>query len=390
MRVAFYAPLKQLDHPAPSGDRRMARALHGLLASAGHETEIACRLRSYDRNGDGERQERLTALGAGLAGRLAARLEARPPDRRPDAWLTYHVYHKAPDHLGPYVTRALGIPYLVAEASLAAKQANGPWATGYAASLQSFASADVVLAMTENDRRGLAAIVRPPAQLVLFPPFLDTLPFERACEDRARHRAALAARLGLDARQPWLLTIAMMRDDVKRRSYGVLAEALALLGGLEWQLVVVGDGPARDAVVGELTRVAAGRLHAIGAVPPEALPEICVSADLFVWPALREAYGMAILEAQASGLPVVVGAEGGVPEIVRDGITGLLCQGGDPADVARNVRTLLADPTRRRAMGQAAQCHVRLCHGTAAASDRLDQALAAARSIRAGRPAMSG
>ena len=244
--------------------------------------------------------------------------------------------------------------------------------------------------MTENDRRGLAAIVRPPAQLVLLPPFLDTLPFERACEDRARHRATLAARVGLDARQPWLLTIAMMRDDVKRRSYGVLAEALALLGGLEWQLVVVGDGPARDAVVGELTRVAAGRLHAIGAVPPEALPEICAAADLFVWPALREAYGMAILEAQASGLPVVVGAEGGVPEIVRDGITGLLCRGGDPADVARNVRTLLADPTRRRAMGQAAQRHVRLCHGMAAASDRLDQALAAARSIRAGRPAMSG
>ncbi len=55
---------------------------------------------------------------------------ARPPDRRPDAWLTYHVYHKAPDHLGPYVTRALGIPYLVAEASLAAKQANGPLGDG--------------------------------------------------------------------------------------------------------------------------------------------------------------------------------------------------------------------------------------------------------------------
>jgi glycosyltransferase involved in cell wall biosynthesis len=390
MRVAFYAPLKQLDHPAPSGDRRMAQALYGLVSAAGHEAEIACRLRSYDRSGDGQRQRRLAALGARLADRLASRLAGRPPDRRPDAWLTYHVYHKAPDYLGPRVIRSLDLPYLVVEASRAASQAGGPWATGYAASLESFACADVVLAMTENDREGLTAIVRPPARLVVFPPFLDTAPFERARERRAAQRAAVAARLALDARQPWLLTIAMMRDDVKRRSYGVLADALARLGDLAWQLIVVGDGPARDAVVERLTRAAAGRVHATGALPPEALPEICAASDLYVWPALREASGMAILEAQAGGLPVVVGAEGGVPEIVRDGVTGLLCDGSDPADVARAVRTLLEDPTRRRAMGRAARRHVRDRHGMVAAAGRLDEALMAARAIRNERIAMSG
>ncbi len=389
MRVAFYAPLKPLDHPAPSGDRRMARALRSLLAAAGHEVEIACRLRSYDRRGDRLRQERLAALGARLACRLGERLLARPVDRRPEAWLTYHVYHKAPDHLGPQVTRSLGVPYLIVEASVAPRRADGPWASGYRASLEDIASADVVLAMTENDRRGLTAVVQPPAELRLFPPFLDTAPFERASRSRASHRGVVAARLGLDAGQPWLLTIAMMRDDVKRRSYGVLAGALALLTDLDWQLLVVGDGPVREAVLGELVQAAGSRVRAIGTAPPEALPGLCAAADLYVWPALAEAYGMAILEAQASGLPVVAGAEGGVPEIVCDGVTGLLCRGGEPEDVARCVRALLVDAGRRRLMGQAAQRHVRERHGMAAAAGRLEDALAAGRAVRDRRLAAS-
>ena len=51
MRVAFYAPMKPPDHPLPSGDRRMARAFMDLLASLGHEVELASRFRSYDRRG---------------------------------------------------------------------------------------------------------------------------------------------------------------------------------------------------------------------------------------------------------------------------------------------------------------------------------------------------
>jgi hypothetical protein len=62
MSLAFYAPLKSPDHPTPSGDRRMARALLDALAR-NHQVELACRLRSYDRTGDPVRQQRLQALG---------------------------------------------------------------------------------------------------------------------------------------------------------------------------------------------------------------------------------------------------------------------------------------------------------------------------------------
>ena len=84
------------------------------------------------------------------------------------------------------------------------------------------------------------------------------------------------------------------------------------------------------------------------------MPAFYAAADLMVWPAVREAYGLALLEAQAAGLPVVAGREGGVEEVVRDGVTGLLTPPREPAAFARAVEELLRAPERRRAMGAAA------------------------------------
>ena len=70
MRVAFYAPLKPPDHPVPSGDRRMARLLIQALGLAGHEVEIAARLRSWNARPDPARQARLERIGQAMAERL--------------------------------------------------------------------------------------------------------------------------------------------------------------------------------------------------------------------------------------------------------------------------------------------------------------------------------
>src|SRR5690242_7549657 len=103
MRIAFYAPMKPPTHPVPSGDRRMARAFMALLADLGHEVELASRFRSYDGLGDPRRQEKIGRLGR----RLAERYLHRSRRRKPDLWFTYHLYHKAPDWLGPAVATAL-------------------------------------------------------------------------------------------------------------------------------------------------------------------------------------------------------------------------------------------------------------------------------------------
>jgi glycosyltransferase involved in cell wall biosynthesis len=383
--VAFYAPLKPPDHPRPSGDRRMARSLLMALAEAGYRTELASRLRSYDWTGDSLRQRRLRIVGGRIADRLLRRHANRARETRPCAWLTYHAYHKSPDWLGPKVTKALGLPYVLAEASFAPKQADGPWREGHLATEGAIRNADVVLALTRIDAEGLAPLIAPPAELRLLLPFLDPEPFQTVGAERARHRAGLAMRFGLDPKTPWLLAVAMMRQDVKRDSYLLLARALARLTDRPWQLLVVGDGPARVEVEGELMRLGPERVYLAGAMAETDLPACYTAADVFVWPAIREAYGLAMLEAQASGVPVVAGRDGGVEDVVRDGATGILTPARDPEAFASATASLLDDPERRRAMGDRAARFVAGERSLSSAAAMLASAIEAARRIREAR-----
>jgi glycosyltransferase involved in cell wall biosynthesis len=383
--VAFYAPLKPPDHPTPSGDRRMARALLSALAIATPPVELASRLRSYDRTGDPSRQCRIEALGQKCAARLMRRYGRRPAEERPCAWLTYHAYHKSPDWLGPEVAAGLGIPYLLAEPSFAPKQTQGPWALGHAATERAIRAADVLLVLTALDAECLAPLVRPPAELRRLPPFLEPAPYRVAWAERQRHRAEIAERFGLDSEQPWLLTVAMMRADVKRDSYRLLRRALARLRGRAWQLLVIGDGPARPEIEADFARLGPDRVVFAGAMAETALAPFYAAADLYVWPAVREAYGLAMLEAQASGLPVVAAREGGVDEVVRDGITGVLAPRGDPAAFAALVDELLGQPARRRRMSEQALAFVTRERSVEGAAAELSSALAAAPAIRAAR-----
>jgi glycosyltransferase involved in cell wall biosynthesis len=383
MTLAFYAPLKSPDHLVPSGDRRMARALIEALGRTGQRVELACRLRSYDRAGDRSRQQRLQALGERCAGKLLRRYQHEHD--RPHAWLTYHGYHKAPDWLGPTVSAALSIPYLLAESSFAPKQEGGPWAPGHLATERAIRQGDVVIGLTRLDLECLAPLVTPPAELRYLPPFLDPAPYLAARGARARHRAELAARWRMDREKPWLLAVAMMREDVKRDSYLLLADALASLRERAWQLLVVGDGPARAAIEAAFERLGEGRVVLAGALAETELPACYAAADLCVWPAVREAYGVAMLEAQAAGLPVVAGREYGVAEVVQHELTGLLTPPRDVRAFAQAVGGLLDDPDRRRVMAESAWRFVAAHRSMAHAADVLAAALCDAEAIRAAR-----
>jgi glycosyltransferase involved in cell wall biosynthesis len=380
--IAFYAPMKPPDHPVASGDRRMARSLMAALERAGFPVELAARLRSYDRAGDASRQHRLASLGAYKAEWLLRRYEAAPATR-PAAWLTYHVYHKSPDWLGPVVAPSLGISYLIVEASFAPSQAGGAWAFGHRAAAHAIRTADVVLAMTAVDAEGLEPVIAPPAELRRLPPFLDPAPFQAARLDRARHRALIAQHFGLDTGLPWLLAVAMMRDDAKLQSYRLLAQALLEVEG-GWQLVIAGDGPARAAV--EVAFAPLGpRVRLVGAIEENELPAIYAACDLYVWPAVREAYGLAMLEAQASGLPVVAGAEGGVAEVLQDGVTGVLIPRRDRRLLATAVAHILDAPAQRAHMANAAAAFVASERSLDRAAGILRDAIDAAQAINASR-----
>lgn len=356
MRVAFHAPLKPVDHPTASGDRRVARGFVDLLQRLGHEVVIPSRFRPFDRSGDAARQQRLGLLAPRLAARVIRRLALAPPD----LWFTYHCHHKAPDLLGPAVCDAFGIPYVIAEGSISRRQEGGPWSVGWAQAHRALTRADLVLAMTARDSDGLATRL-PRAKLALFPPFLDAARFQATPRVQS---------------PPIVLAVGMMRQDVKQRSHLMVLEVMARLTDLPWRLLLAGDGPARPAIEEKARLLLGERCTFLGALTEERMLALYQSADFLLWPGFGEAYGMAVLEAQASGLPVVAGREGGIPELVQDGVTGLLAPADDAAALAAAVRGLLVDPTRRMGMGNAALRLVASRHDVPAAARRLGALLA--------------
>lgn len=375
MRIAFYPPLKPPHHPAPSGDRRMARLLMGALQRAGHQVELASGFRSFDGRGNGVRQRRLRDLGGRLADRLLRRYRKLPPDRRPQAWFTYHLYHKAPDWLGPVIADALRIPYLAAEASYAPKQARGPWAIGHRAVAEAIGRADIVFGLNRADEECVRPLLRTAARLIHLPPFLDSTSYAEAAAQRAEHRRALSRETNLDPAEPWILAVAMMRPGDKLSSYRRLAAALADLKARPWRLLVVGDGSARREVEAAFEGVQE-RVIWLGEHPPEVLPGVFAACDLLAWPAVNEAYGMVLLEAQAAALPVVAGRYGGVADIVRHGVTGFLSPPEDPGTFAKDLGRLIDSETLRRRMGEAAHLNVARNHDIERAAHVLSAPLA--------------
>ncbi len=103
----------------------------------------------------------------------------------------------------------------------------------------------------------------------------------------------------------------------------------------------------------------AGAIDWRGRIPHGDVPAFLRSLSMFVMPSRAESFGVAALEAQACGLPVVATNVGGLPEVVRAGETGILVPPNDPPALAEGVLTLLSDPQRQAAMGAAGAAWVR-------------------------------
>jgi glycosyltransferase involved in cell wall biosynthesis len=373
VRIAFYAPLKPPTHATPSGDRRVARLLMDALERAGQRIELVSTFRSFDRDGDLARQQALRVQGGSYARRLIAQWRDAAPELQPELWFTYHLYYKAPDWLGPAVAGALGIPYVIAEASYAPKRGGGPWDLGHDATADAVRRAALVICPSRDDIAGLKPLIDE-SRLLHLPPFLDTAPYREEMEKRTANRARLAKEHNLDPGLPWIVVAAMMREGDKLASYRSLAASLARLADIPWHLLVAGDGAARVQVE---TLLPGARFF--GTLDQRRLAQVYAASDLSAWPAVNEAYGMALLEAQAAGLPVVSSATRGVPEVVLDGRTGLLAPAGDEAAFAERLRTLLVDPGGRRTLGGQAADFVAAERSLDAAAQTLHRALTAAR-----------
>ena len=116
-------------------------------------------------------------------------------------------------------------------------------------------------------------------------------------------------------------------------------------------LVMVGDGPDRPEAEDETRRLGIeDRVHFLGKI--DNVAPLLASADLFLLPTSSESFGLSALEALASGVPVVGTNAGGMPEVVRNGETGYLCDVGDVAGMGAAALSILSDKKKWEAMSE--------------------------------------
>ena len=147
-----------------------------------------------------------------------------------------------------------------------------------------------------------------------------------------------------------------------RPKYGpdILLKALARIDlGVPWEAVIAGEGllagPLREQA---MALGIAERVRFAGQLQHTGVAELLRKSEIFVMPSREEEFGVAAAEASACGLPVVSTAVGGVPEVVLDGITGLLVAPEDPDALAAALTLLARDPVLRRRLGTAGRAYV--------------------------------
>jgi len=339
--IAFYAPLKPPTDPVPSGDRTMARGLFAALGGIGLGTvRLVSNFRSREGNGDPKRQDEIIRSAESEIDRIAG----QDP---PSLWVTYHSYYKAPDLVGPALSRLWRIPYVLVEATRARKRLVGPYATFAVAVEASCDTADVIFYLTERDSEALKRDVRPGQRLVRLRPFLNQ---EELCPVADRQTGDRPLRF---------LACAMFREGDKLDSYTALATALALVKSSNWRLTIVGDGPKRGDIEALFVKFGA-QVELVGALETRCLAKRFADADLLLWPGVGEAYGMVYLEAQALGCPVLAEDRPGVRDVVRDG--GWLVAANDASAFAAAIDRLIADSDARISAGLRARARIAADH----------------------------
>lgn len=129
---------------------------------------------------------------------------------------------------------------------------------------------------------------------------------------------------------------------------GIFAAANAKIPA---RLVMIGDGPDRPEAEDEARRLGVeDRVNFLGKI--DNVAPLLASADVFLLPSTSESFGLSALEALASGVPVIGTNAGGMPEVVRNGETGVLCEVGDVAAMADAAISILEDREKWKAMSE--------------------------------------
>ena len=364
MRILFYAPFKPLNHVHPSGDLVTATEIAGYLASRGHEVIQASSLRCRWIYGKPWLWPKLLVE--------KRRVVRRFFDDDVDLWFTYHSYYKAPDLLGPRASRKIGIPYVIFQGIYSTKRRRRlKTLPGFYLNRYALAAARYVFVNKTVDWINIKRLL-PPERISYLAPgiYPDQFRFDRHARQTLRQLWGMGD-------EPVVFSAAMFRPDVKSEGLTWVIRTCGelLRRGSPLRLVIAGDGKQRD----QLKRLAAEKLGQrvvfTGKIPRKEMCRYYSACDLFVFPGIRESLGLVFLEAQSCGLPVVAFNNAGVPDAVKDGVTGNLVPMYAAKPFADAIERLLQDADLRRRMGRAAQAYVRQVHDLNKNYQKMEQVL---------------
>src|SRR5215208_5656381 len=202
--------------------------------------------------------------------------------------------------------------------------------------------AEAVLVITPRLRRLLLSDGVEENRLHLIPPGVNPSLFEGPFEDPFT-----------DVGKPRVLFVGRLAP---QKGVRALVVAAALIEDPSAWVLLVGDGPERPGLEREAKRLGVGeRVRFLGFFAHERLPAALAHADVLVLPSVYEELGTVLLEAMQAGLPVVASRTGGIPDVVEDGVSGLLVPPGEPEALVRAIGRLLADRDLARRLSEGAQ-----------------------------------
>ena len=159
-----------------------------------------------------------------------------------------------------------------------------------------------------------------------------------------------------DWSSPHILSVGRV---VYQKGFDLAMRALSQLKDLEWTWTIAGDGPQMATLKAMSEEYGINeRIHFAGWLSAEQLKEQYAAANLFLFPSRHEGMPNAVLEAMASGLPVVATKIAGNEELVVDGETGKLVPTEDVESLRESLRPFLVDAKMREQMGHAARQRV--------------------------------
>lgn len=361
--------MKSPNHPRPSGDRQIARLFIRALQLKNHEVTIMSELRAWEGQGNVSTQQAIEAKATEESNQIIRTIQSNNAKNRPNIWLTYHLYHKAPDWIGPRVAKALNIPYVVIEASYAEKQTDGAWRSGCAQTLVALEIASAIICLNPMDIPALQNLPNYHHKIHRLMPFMQPAP--KPSKSKTILRQQIAKTYDVNPALPWVICVAMMRNDAKYDSYQQLHQSIT---GIKtpFQLLLIGDGNVKKQLEVLFDQQ---QTRFLGQLSRDQIFNCLYASDVFAWPAINEAICMAILEAQSCGLPVVAGREGAISDIIQDQVTGFLCEPNNATQFSIQLQQLLQSTRLREQFTHAAADHFQQHHTLEAGANSLDEIL---------------